>query len=69
VLADFHNTLNRWKNYFCQLLNVNGTNDVRRREMITAEPLLPKQSPFGLEYLLKNRNGINHRVLVNFRQN
>jgi hypothetical protein len=24
VLADFHKILNRWKNYFCQLLNVHG---------------------------------------------
>jgi hypothetical protein len=24
LLADFHNILNRWKNYFCQLLNVHG---------------------------------------------
>jgi hypothetical protein len=28
LLADSHSTLNRWKNYFCQLLNVHGVNDV-----------------------------------------
>jgi hypothetical protein len=29
LLADSHSILNRWKNYFCQLLNVRGVNDVR----------------------------------------
>jgi hypothetical protein len=28
-LVDSHNILNMWKNYFCQLLNVCGVNDVR----------------------------------------
>jgi hypothetical protein len=30
LLADSHNILNRWKNYFWQLLNVHGVNDVRK---------------------------------------
>jgi hypothetical protein len=29
-LADSHSTMNRWKNYFCQLLNVHKVNDVRQ---------------------------------------
>jgi hypothetical protein len=33
MLADFQNTLTWWKNYFCQLLNVNGVNDVRQTEI------------------------------------
>jgi hypothetical protein len=28
LLADSHNILNRWKNYFSQLLNVNNVSDV-----------------------------------------
>jgi hypothetical protein len=28
LLADPHNILNRWKNYFCELLNVHGTGGV-----------------------------------------
>jgi hypothetical protein len=39
LLADSHIILNRWKNYFCQLLNVHGVNDVRQTEIHTAEPL------------------------------
>jgi len=34
--------LNRWKSYFCWLLNLHGVNDVRLAEMPTAEPLVPK---------------------------
>jgi hypothetical protein len=29
LLADSHNILNRWKNYFYQLLNVNNVSDIR----------------------------------------
>jgi hypothetical protein len=32
--------LNRWKNYFYQLVNVHGVNDVRQTEIHTAEPLV-----------------------------
>jgi hypothetical protein len=42
LLADSHSILNRWKNYFCQLLNVHGINGVRQTEIHTAEPLVPE---------------------------
>jgi hypothetical protein len=35
LLADSHNILNRWKNYFSQLLNVHRVSDVRLIEMHT----------------------------------
>jgi hypothetical protein len=44
-----HNTLNRLKNYFSQLLNVHGVNDVRLTEMQTVETLIPKPSSFKVE--------------------
>jgi hypothetical protein len=44
LLADPHNILNRWKNYFCQLLNVHGAGGVRQTEMHTAEPFVPEPS-------------------------
>jgi hypothetical protein len=44
VLAEPHNILNRWKNYFCQLLNVHGAGGVRQNEMHTAEPYVPEPS-------------------------
>jgi hypothetical protein len=49
LLADSHNILNRWKNYFCQLLNVHRVSDVRQREIHTAEPLVPDPSPLEVE--------------------
>jgi hypothetical protein len=48
-VADSHNTLNRWKNYFSQLLNVHRVRDVRQIEIQTAEPLVPDPSYFEVE--------------------
>jgi hypothetical protein len=39
LLSDSHNILNRWKNYFSQLLTVHNVNYVRQIEAHTAEPL------------------------------
>jgi hypothetical protein len=44
LLVDPHKILNRWKNYFCQLLNVHRTGDFRQTEMHTAEPFVPQSS-------------------------
>jgi hypothetical protein len=41
LLADSHDILNRWKNYFSQVLNVLNASDVRKRQIHTAEPLVP----------------------------
>jgi hypothetical protein len=40
LLGELHKILNRWKNYFCQLLNVHRAGDVRQTEMHTAEPFV-----------------------------
>jgi hypothetical protein len=44
LLVDFDKFLNRWKNYFCQLLNVHGVGGVRQTEMRTAKPFVPEPS-------------------------
>jgi hypothetical protein len=49
LLADPHNVLNRWKNYFCQLLNVHRVSDVRQTEMHTAEPFVPEPRASDVE--------------------
>jgi hypothetical protein len=49
LLADCHNILNRWKNYFPQLLNVHDVSDVRQIELHTAEPLVPGVSRLEVE--------------------
>jgi hypothetical protein len=38
MFADSHNILNKWKNYFSNLLNVQILSDVRQIEVHTAEP-------------------------------
>jgi hypothetical protein len=35
LFADFYSTVARWRNYFFQLLNVHGVNDVRQTEIHT----------------------------------
>jgi hypothetical protein len=55
LLADSHNILNKWKDYFCQLLNVHRVRDVRQIEIQrTAEQLLPDPSPFEGEVAISN---------------
>jgi hypothetical protein len=49
LLADSHNILNRWMNYFSQLLNVHNVSDVRQIEVHTAEPLVPGPSHLEVE--------------------
>jgi hypothetical protein len=49
LLADSHNILNRWKNYFSQLLNVHNVSDFRQTEIHIAEPLVPGPSRHEVE--------------------
>jgi hypothetical protein len=49
LLADSHNILNRWKNYFSQLLNIHNASDVRQIEVHMAEPLVPGPSRLEVE--------------------
>jgi hypothetical protein len=49
LLADSHNNLNRWKNYFSQLLNVHNVSDVRQIEVDMAEPLVLGPSHLEVE--------------------
>jgi hypothetical protein len=44
LVTDSHSILARWRNYFSQLLNVHGVNNVRQAEIHTAEQLGPEQS-------------------------
>jgi hypothetical protein len=45
--------MNRWKNYFCQLLTVHGVDDVRQTEIHTAGPLVPEPSSFEVEIAIE----------------
>jgi hypothetical protein len=69
LLAYSHNSLNRHKDYFCQLLNVHGVNDVRQTEKYTVEPFTLNLLLSRLRSLLNSWTDINHQVLIKFRQN
>jgi hypothetical protein len=64
-LADPQKILTTWKNYFCQLLNVQGSGGVRQTEIHTAEPFVPDPSAAELSERWK---GIKHQVLIRFQQ-
>jgi hypothetical protein len=53
LFADFHSILVRWRNYFSQLLNVLGVNDVMETAIHTAEPLVPELSVSKVELGVK----------------
>jgi hypothetical protein len=42
LFADPHKIVNRWMNYFCQLLNVHRVGGIRQTEIQTAEPFVPE---------------------------
>jgi hypothetical protein len=49
LLTDSHSILNRWKNYFSQLLNVHKVSDFRQIEVHMTEPLVPGSSRLEVE--------------------
>jgi hypothetical protein len=69
LLADSHNILNRWKNYFPQLLNVRNVSDVRQIEVYTAEPLVPASSHHEVKIAIAKLKKYEHQVMIKFRQN
>jgi hypothetical protein len=69
LLADSHSILNRWKNYFRQLLTVHGVNDVMQTEIHTAEPLVPEPIFCEDEIVIEISEDINCQVLIKFWQN
>ena len=49
LVTDSHSILDRWRNHFSQLLNINWVNVVRQTEIHTAEPPVPEPSAFEVE--------------------
>jgi len=50
MVTDSHSILAEWRNYFSQLFNVHGVNDVRQREIHSAKPLVLSQVPLRLRW-------------------
>jgi len=48
-----YSILARWRNYFSQLLNVYGVNDVRQTEIHTAVPFVAEQSSSEVELAIE----------------
>jgi hypothetical protein len=69
LLPDSHNILNRWNNYFSQLLNVHGVSDVKQIEIHTAEPLVPDPSPFEVEIAIAKLKRYKSQRAIKFLQN
>jgi hypothetical protein len=53
LLADPQTILTRWKNYFCQLLNVQGPGGIRQTEIHTGEPFVPEPSAAEVEVAIR----------------
>jgi hypothetical protein len=49
LATDSHSILARLRNYFSQLLNVRGVNDVTQTEIHTAEPVVPEPAASDFE--------------------
>jgi len=54
LVTDSHFTLARWRKHFSQLLDLHWVNNVRRREIQTAEPLVPEANGFEVEMAIVN---------------
>jgi hypothetical protein len=61
--------LARWRNYFSQILNLHGVNDVRQTEIHTAEPLVTEPSASKVELAIEKLKVTNHQVLIKYQQN
>jgi hypothetical protein len=53
LLADPQKILTRWKNYFRQLLNVQGPESIMQTEIHTAEPFVPEPSTTEVEVAIR----------------
>ena len=53
LVTDSHSILARWRNYFAQILNVHGVNDVMQTEIHTEKPLLFEPSASEVELAME----------------
>jgi hypothetical protein len=68
LLADFH-ILNRWKNYFSQLLNVHNVSHVKWIELCKYEALVPVPSRLYIEIAIAKVKKCKSSNSDKFRQN
>jgi hypothetical protein len=61
LLANSHYSLDRWENYFRQLLNIHAVDEFKEHEIHTAEPLVPESSLTEIEISIGKLE--NHKSL------
>jgi hypothetical protein len=65
MLSDPQNVLNRWKNFFNEVLNVHGVHDIRQMDIHMAEPLLPCRSGICYDELKSYKSlGTDHILAI-----
>ncbi|KAJ4435202.1 hypothetical protein ANN_23778, partial [Periplaneta americana] len=71
LLADPPSILNRWKNYFAQLLNIHrpNRNDRDDIEIQTAEPFIPEPTLSEVEIAIENLKSTSLQASIKFQQN
>jgi hypothetical protein len=52
LLAHTQSILNRWNNFFNEVLNVRGVHDVMQMDIYMAEPLVSERSPVKVEIVI-----------------
>jgi hypothetical protein len=68
LLADSHNILYRWKNYF-SVHNVHNASDVTQIEEHAAQPLVIDASPLDGKIAISKLKSINCQVVIKLRRN
>jgi hypothetical protein len=72
LLADSHNIFNKWKNYYCHLLNVHMVSDVRQIKIYIAEPSVCDPSPFEFKIatakLKRYKSPVSDQILAELIQ-
>jgi hypothetical protein len=69
LVADPQKILTRWKNYFCQLLSLQGAGDIRKTEIHTAELFVPEHSAAEFEVAIRKLKRNKAPGSVRFQQN
>jgi hypothetical protein len=68
LVTDCHSILVRCRKHFFQLLNVHGVNDIRPRDIHTAEPLVPEPSAFEFAIAIEKLKDTDHQEFIKPQQ-
>jgi len=68
LVKDSYRIFARRKNNFSQPFNVHGVNEVKQREIQTAEPLLLEPRVFEVEMAIEELKDTNHQVQIKSQQ-